>query len=55
MFEEADVFWFEEPLPAEDITGHARLASSTGVPVAVGESSTLRVTSASTCRAEPRG
>jgi L-alanine-DL-glutamate epimerase-like enolase superfamily enzyme len=38
MFEEVDVFWFEEPLPAEDITGHARLAASTSVPVAVGES-----------------
>ena len=38
MFEEVDVFWFEEPLPAEDITGHARLAVSTSVPVAVGES-----------------
>jgi L-alanine-DL-glutamate epimerase-like enolase superfamily enzyme len=38
MFEEVDVFWFEEPLPAEDITGHARLAASTSVAVAVGES-----------------
>jgi L-alanine-DL-glutamate epimerase-like enolase superfamily enzyme len=38
MFEEVDIFWFEEPMPAEDITGHARLAASTGVPVAVGES-----------------
>jgi L-alanine-DL-glutamate epimerase-like enolase superfamily enzyme len=38
MFEKVDVFWFEEPLPAEDITGHARLAASTSVPVAVGES-----------------
>jgi L-alanine-DL-glutamate epimerase-like enolase superfamily enzyme len=38
MFEEVDVFWFEEPLPAEDITGHARLAASTSIPVAVGES-----------------
>jgi L-alanine-DL-glutamate epimerase-like enolase superfamily enzyme len=38
MFEEVDVFWFEEPLPAEDITGHARLVASTSIPVAVGES-----------------
>ena len=38
VFEEVDVFWFEEPLPAEDITGHARLAASTSIPVAVGES-----------------
>lgn len=38
MFEEVDVFWFEEPLPAEDITGHARLAAGTSIPIAVGES-----------------
>lgn len=38
MFEEVDVFWFEEPLPAEDIKGHARLAASTSVPIAIGES-----------------
>lgn len=33
-----DIYWFEEPLPADDITGHARLATMTTVPVAVGES-----------------
>ena len=38
LFEEIDVFWFEEPLPAEDITGHALLAASTSLPIAVGES-----------------
>jgi L-alanine-DL-glutamate epimerase-like enolase superfamily enzyme len=38
LFEEIDLFWFEEPLPAEDITGHALLASSTSIPIAVGES-----------------
>ena len=38
MLERADVFWFEEPLPAEDISGHALLAASTNVPIAVGES-----------------
>ncbi len=38
MFEEVDLFWFEEPLPAEDISGHARLAASTSIPIAVGES-----------------
>ncbi len=38
MFEEVDVYWFEEPLPAEDIRGHARLAAATSVPIAVGES-----------------
>lgn len=38
LFEELDIFWFEEPLPAEDISGHALLAASTSVPIAVGES-----------------
>lgn len=38
MLEDAGVFWFEEPLPAEDVSGHARLAASTSVPIAVGES-----------------
>lgn len=33
-----DIFWFEEPLPADDIGGHARLATMTTVPIAVGES-----------------
>jgi L-alanine-DL-glutamate epimerase-like enolase superfamily enzyme len=36
--EPADIYWFEEPLPAEDITGHVHLAASTSVPIAVGES-----------------
>jgi L-alanine-DL-glutamate epimerase-like enolase superfamily enzyme len=38
LYEPADLFWLEEPLPAEDVTGHARLAASTRVPIAVGES-----------------
>jgi L-alanine-DL-glutamate epimerase-like enolase superfamily enzyme len=38
LFEDIDLFWFEEPLPAEDIGGHALLAASTSVPIAVGES-----------------
>ena len=38
MLERFDIFWFEEPLPAEDIEGHALLAASTSVPIAVGES-----------------
>ena len=33
-----DVAWFEEPLPADDVNGHRRLAAATTVPVAVGES-----------------
>ncbi|MCS5498550.1 mandelate racemase/muconate lactonizing enzyme family protein [Cnuibacter physcomitrellae] len=37
-FESLDLAWFEEPLPADDIAGHAALARSTSIPVAVGES-----------------
>ncbi|MFI5589766.1 mandelate racemase/muconate lactonizing enzyme family protein [Amycolatopsis sp. NPDC051758] len=33
-----DLFWLEEPLPADDVAGHARLAATTAVPIAVGES-----------------
>jgi L-alanine-DL-glutamate epimerase-like enolase superfamily enzyme len=40
LFEAAglDLAWFEEPLPAEDVAGHVRLAEATTIPVAVGES-----------------
>lgn len=38
LFEPVDLEWFEEPLPADDIDGHARLQAGTSVPVAVGES-----------------
>lgn len=38
LFEDLDIFWFEEPLPAEDVSGHELLARSTTIPVAVGES-----------------
>ena len=38
LLEPLDVYWLEEPLPAEDMTGHARLARSTSIPIAVGES-----------------
>nr|WP_189823892.1 mandelate racemase/muconate lactonizing enzyme family protein [Streptomyces finlayi] len=38
LFEPYDLAWFEEPLPAEDVDGHLRLARSTTIPVAVGES-----------------
>ncbi|SDD82701.1 mandelate racemase/muconate lactonizing enzyme family protein [Auraticoccus monumenti] len=37
-FEEVDLSWFEEPLPADDVSGHAHLVRSTSIPVAVGES-----------------
>lgn len=36
--EPLDLAWFEEPLPAEDLGGHVRLARSTSLPIAVGES-----------------
>jgi L-alanine-DL-glutamate epimerase-like enolase superfamily enzyme len=38
QYEPLDIAWFEEPLPADDLGGHARLARSTAVPIAVGES-----------------
>jgi L-alanine-DL-glutamate epimerase-like enolase superfamily enzyme len=37
-FEPLGLFWFEEPLPADDVAGHAALARSTTIPIAVGES-----------------
>ncbi|NKC30624.1 mandelate racemase/muconate lactonizing enzyme family protein [Falsiroseomonas selenitidurans] len=33
-----DLAWYEEPLPAEDVEGHVRLAAATRIPIAVGES-----------------
>jgi L-alanine-DL-glutamate epimerase-like enolase superfamily enzyme len=38
MLEALHIGWFEEPLPADDIAGHARLQAQSRVPVAVGES-----------------
>jgi len=38
VLEEFDIAWFEEPLPADNISEHTHLAKSTRVPVAVGES-----------------
>jgi L-alanine-DL-glutamate epimerase-like enolase superfamily enzyme len=37
-YEPLDIGWFEEPLTAEDISGHTRLVESTSIPIAVGES-----------------
>jgi L-alanine-DL-glutamate epimerase-like enolase superfamily enzyme len=37
-YAELGIAWFEEPLPADDIAGHARLAAASPVPIAVGES-----------------
>ncbi|MGQ7846125.1 mandelate racemase/muconate lactonizing enzyme family protein [Granulosicoccus sp. 3-233] len=38
VLEEFDIAWFEEPMPADDVMEHVRLAASTTVPIAVGES-----------------
>ncbi len=38
MLADLGVTWFEEPMPADDLTGHARLAAASRVPIAVGES-----------------
>jgi L-alanine-DL-glutamate epimerase-like enolase superfamily enzyme len=38
LYEPADLAWFEEPLPAEDLGGHVRLSQATTLPIAVGES-----------------
>jgi L-alanine-DL-glutamate epimerase-like enolase superfamily enzyme len=38
LLEPFDPYWLEEPLPAEDISGHVRLSAATTIPVAVGES-----------------
>jgi len=35
---ELDLAWIEEPLPADDIDGHTRLARATTTPIAIGES-----------------
>ncbi|HWQ39100.1 MAG TPA: mandelate racemase/muconate lactonizing enzyme family protein [Burkholderiales bacterium] len=37
-YEEVDLAWLEEPLPAEDLHGHVLLRESTTLPIAVGES-----------------
>jgi L-alanine-DL-glutamate epimerase-like enolase superfamily enzyme len=37
-YEPLDIAWFEEPLTADDLSGHERLSASTSIPIAVGES-----------------
>ena len=37
-FAPLDLAWLEEPLPAEDVSGHRQLREHTSIPVAVGES-----------------
>jgi L-alanine-DL-glutamate epimerase-like enolase superfamily enzyme len=36
-FQERGIFWWEEPLPADDIDGYAALAAGLDIPVATGE------------------
>ncbi len=38
LYEPLDIGWLEEPLPADDVEGHARLCRSTSIPIAIGES-----------------
>jgi L-alanine-DL-glutamate epimerase-like enolase superfamily enzyme len=38
LLEPVNLLWLEEPLPADDVAGHAHLARSTSIPIAVGES-----------------
>ncbi len=38
LYEAADIGWFEEPLPADDVDGHVRLSRATTIPIAIGES-----------------
>src|SRR5260370_24905273 len=39
LFEPLDLYWLEEPLPAQDLGGHPQLAAATRIPTAAGESS----------------
>jgi L-alanine-DL-glutamate epimerase-like enolase superfamily enzyme len=40
--EEYDIFWFEEPVPAEDIEGSAKVAAAIDMPIAAGENEFTR-------------
>jgi len=40
--EEYDVFWFEEPVAADDYAGHRKLAQATSIPIASGENEYTR-------------
>jgi L-alanine-DL-glutamate epimerase-like enolase superfamily enzyme len=37
-FERFDLTWFEEPLEADDVGGHAQVQQALAIPIAVGES-----------------
>lgn len=38
LFEEFDLYWYEEPIEADDVSAHALLRESVQTPIAVGES-----------------
>jgi L-alanine-DL-glutamate epimerase-like enolase superfamily enzyme len=38
LLEPFDIAWYEEPLPAETVAAHVRLAQATTIPLAIGES-----------------
>lgn len=42
LIEPYDVFWFEEPVQADDYDGHRKLAQQTSIPIATGENEYTR-------------
>lgn len=42
MLEPYDIGWFEEPVPAHDLKGHARVLDAINIPVASGETDFTR-------------
>lgn len=38
VFEPMDLYWFEEPMPADNVSAHRELVRSTSIPIAIGES-----------------
>lgn len=40
--EQYDIFWFEEPVAADDFAGHRKLAEKTTIPIATGENEYTR-------------
>ena len=48
-----DIAWLEEPLTADDLSGHIRLSQSTTIPIGIGESYTALCISVSTCSKVP--
>lgn len=40
--EEYDIFWFEEPIAADDYSGHRKISMATSIPIATGENEYTR-------------